>query len=184
MKSLITVSRDSSALLSLDEAKKWLRVEGNDEDNLIAAILSSAVSYAEGYLNKTIGNNTYHMTMDTFEDIIQLFRPPVSEVTKIEYIDLAGDVIEFDLAKITLDVDSGQIALKAGEVWPDIADEPFAVHVYYTCTGMYTALEANDVLDAIKLTLTFRYDYRDDPNQRWRKASDHILNPLRIIPFG
>jgi len=183
MKSLVTVSRDSDSLLTLDEAKKWLRVEGTEEDALIAAIMKGAVSYAENYLNKTVGNNTYHMAMDSFESAIQLLRPPVNEVTKIEYVDTEGVLQEFDLLLTKLDKDSGKIYLNAGESWPDIANEPFAVHIYYTCTGMFAASEADDVLDAIKLTLTYRYDYRDDPNQRWRKASDNILTPLRIIPF-
>jgi hypothetical protein len=184
MKSLVTVSRDTSSLLTLDEAKKFLRVEGNEEDALITAIMDGAFAYAEGYLNKTVGANSYRMSQDTFEDVIKLFRPPVSEITKIEYIDTGNAIQELDLTLIVFDPDSGYLFLKAGQEWPDLANQPFAVHVEYDCDGMYAEKDGNDILDAIKLTMTYRYDWRDDPNQRWRKASDNILSPHRIRPFG
>lgn len=183
MKSLITATRDTSGLLTLDEAKTWLRVEGTEEDSLITAIVNGAISYAENYLNKTVGNNTYVMTMDEFEEVIFLLRPPVSAVTKIEYVDENGADQEYDLANITFDTDSGRLGTIQDESFPTTAAQVGAVKIFYTCTGMFVANEADDVLDAIKLTLTYRYDYRDDPNQRWKKASDNILSPLRITPF-
>jgi len=183
MNSLTTVTRDSSTILTLEEAKTWLRVVGNDEDTLISAILKGAVAYAENYLNKTIGYNSYVMSLDYFSPTIFLMRPPVTTISKIEYIDTNGDTVELDLNITTFDSDSGRLMLKAGEIYPETANQGFPIRIHYTCDGMHSEKDADDVLDAIKLTLTYRYDYRDDPNQRWQKATDNILAPLRIIPF-
>jgi len=183
MKSLQTVSKDSSTLISLEEAKAWLNVIGDDDNILIQSMITGAVAYAENYLNRTIGSNVYIMAVDTFDEVSPLMRAPVETIEAIDYIDTDGAIQSFDILKTKLDKDSGSVYLKTGEAWPSIANEPFAVKVSYTCAGSYAANDANDVLDAIKLTIGHRYDYRDDPNQRWRKASDNILQPLRTISF-
>lgn len=184
MKSLTIVTRDNSSILTTDDAKKWLRVEGTDEDTVIAAIMAGAISYAEDFLNRTIGVNTYELTMDEFEDVVQLHKPPVAVVTEIAYVDVDGADQTFDIAKTKLDMSSGRLGLKQEESWPEVADEPFAIKISYSSNGILAGKEADAVLDAIKMTLAYRYDYRDDPNQRWKKATDNILSPLRIIPFG
>lgn len=185
MRTLHTVSRDYSDLMSLEDAKTWLRVEGTDDDSVIAAMMSGVFTYAENYLNATVGSNVYVQTQDTFDETeyIKLMRPPVDSITKIEYVDLDGTTQEVDSSLYKLNKDQGYIYLKAGEKWPEIADEPFAVKIYYVCTGMFINNEADDILDAIKMMLTYRYDYRDDVNQRWRKASDAILDQLRNKSF-
>lgn len=184
MRTLATVTRDTSALISLDNAKTWLRVTGTDEDTLIQALISGGVAYAENFLNKTVGSNTYIMSLSNFTDVVSLMRPPVSAVTKIEYYDTEGVLIEFDLTKIRLNNEEGYLSLKQDEQWPsDVANEVFPIHIYYTCTGLFAGNQGDDILDAIKMTIGYRYDFRDDPNQRWRKASDNILYPLRNRPF-
>jgi uncharacterized phiE125 gp8 family phage protein len=183
MKTLKTVTRDSSALISLDDAKDYLRVIGTDEDALITSLLLGSVAYVENYLNRTVGTNTYELSMDSFSSKVTLFRPPVNEVTEITYVDSEGQDQVFDLTKIKLNKDMGILYLKQGETWPATSSEPFSVVVSYSSDGLYAELDANDILTAIKLVLGYQYDWRDDPNQRWRKASDNILRSLRIIAF-
>jgi uncharacterized phiE125 gp8 family phage protein len=183
MKSLVTVSKDASALVDLDEIKLWLRVTSSDEDALISATTAGAITYAENYLNRAIGQNSYIMNLDAFEDIIYLFRPPVLEVTEIAYTMSDGTDGTVDVADTILDPDSGRLMPSFGNVWPTAAATIAAVRISYNSDGMYAEDEGQDVLDAIKLIVTYRYDYRDDPNQRWKKASDAILQPLRIHNF-
>jgi uncharacterized phiE125 gp8 family phage protein len=183
MKSLVTVSKNGSGLISLDEMKTWLRVTSTDEDALISATTAGAISYAENYLNRAIGQNSYIMNLDAFEDVIYLFRPPVIEVTSIVYTMTDGTEGIVDVADTVLDPDSGRLAPAFGEVWPTAANTIAAVRISYDSDGMFAENEGQDILNAIKLIVTYRYDYRDDPNQRWRKASDSILQPLRIHNF-
>ena len=183
MNTLRIITRDSSGLISLDEAKKWLRVEGNSEDLLITELLKGSVAYAENYLNRTIGVNTYKMSLDGFSREISLFRPPVSEVTEISYVDSDGADRTFDVTKTKLNKDMGILYLKQGESWPDTSSESFAVQISYSSDGIYAEHDADDVVTAIKMVLAYQYDWRDDSNQRWQKASDRILRAIRIIPF-
>lgn len=178
MNTLTTVSSDVTSLISLDEIREFLNATEND-DLMIQAMIRGSVAYVEAYLNQTVGNNSYLMSMDSFCDKIQLMRPPVSTLDKIEYVAEDGALTELPLEDVKLNKDQGIVYLKAGSSWPSIASEPFAVHLSYTCEGN----PSQDIMDAVKMVVAYRYDWRDNPNQRWRKAADDILRPLRIIPF-
>ncbi len=180
MKTLSTVTKDYSALITLDEAKNWLNVVGTQDDQLVSALIKGACTYAESYLNRTVGQNSYIMSMDDFEDRIYLMRPPVATVSRIEYLDSKGVSQDYDLAKTGLDMDMGVLYPTFEQDWPDTANTPFAVKIHYSCDGLFQLNDGDDILDAIKMTLGFHYDYRDDINQRWRKASDNILAPHRL----
>ncbi|QSB48769.1 head-tail connector protein [Parageobacillus toebii] len=51
-------------IISLDEAKEWLRVDHNDEDNMIQMLIKAA----EKYLKNATGN-----TFDSSNELAQLF---------------------------------------------------------------------------------------------------------------
>lgn len=182
---LAVINRDTSGIATVEQAKNWLRVTGNSEDVLIQGIINGAVAYAENYLNRTISNNQYMMSLNHFTELVELRLPPVSEVTKIEYFDGDGAVQQFDVANTRLNIEEGYLSLKQGESWPeDIADEYFPIQIYYTSEGMVIGNQGADIIDAIKLIIGYRYDLRDDPNQRWRKASDNILMQLRLYNYS
>lgn len=184
MQTLSIVTKDYSGLISLEEAKKWLNVTGTQDDQLITSLINSSVAYAETYLNRTVGQNTYVMSMDSFSDRIYLMRPPVSTITRIEYLDTEGISKDFALENVRWNTDEAVLYLRSGKKWPELFDEPYAVKIYYSCNGMFQANDADDILDAIKMTISFHYDFRDDVSSRWRRASDNILAPHRIIPFN
>jgi hypothetical protein len=181
---LAVISRDSSGIATVAQAKNWLRVTGDAEEVLIQGIINGAVAYAENYLNRTIGQNSYMMSLNHFSELVELRLPPVSAVTKIEYFDTDGAVQQFDVLKTRVNKEEGYLSLKQGEQWPDnVADEYFPIQIYYDSDGMIADNQGADILDAIKLIIGYRYDLRDDPNQRWRKASDSILTQLRMYNY-
>ncbi|MBY6276147.1 head-tail connector protein [Parageobacillus phage vB_PtoS_NIIg3.2] len=51
-------------IISVDEAKEWLRVDHNDEDNMIQMLINAA----EKYLKNATGN-----TFDSSNELAQLF---------------------------------------------------------------------------------------------------------------
>jgi uncharacterized phiE125 gp8 family phage protein len=182
--SLSVISRNTSEVITVEQAKTWLHVTGNSEDSLIQNMIDGAVMYAENFLNRSISQNTYALSITNFSDLVELRLPPVSEVTKIEYFDSEGATQEFDLAKVRVNKEEGYLFLKESEEWPDdVADEYFPIRIEYSSLGLIKENAGADILDAIKLTIAYRYDLRDDPNQRWRKASDNILYPLRLQNF-
>lgn len=183
MQTLSTVTKAYSGLISLEEAKSWLNVTGSQDDQLITALINSSVAYAETYLNRTVGQNTYVMSIDAFEDRIYLMRPPTNEVTRIEYLDVDGLSVDLDLDTTRLNTDEGVLYLRNGEEWPEVIEEPYPIKIHYSSNGMYQGNDGDDILDAIKLVLGFHYDFRDDVASRWRRASDAILAPHRNTPF-
>lgn len=185
MKSLKVVSKDYSSLLSLADAKIWLNVIATDteDDTLIQALINSAAAYIENYILSTIGVNSYILTLDTFQDEIKLWLPPVSSVTLISYVDTDGAAANFSVASTILNTDTGELTLKAGESWPDIAIQKNSITIDYESSGMIAGNQGEDIITAMKMTVAERYDYRDNPNNRWKTAIDNILQPYRLRPF-
>ena len=185
MKSLKVVSKDYSSLLSLADAKIWLNVIATDteDDTLIQGLINGAAAYIENYISSSIGVNSYILTLDTFQEEVKLWLPPVSSVTLISYVDTGGAAANFDITKTVLNTDTGELTLKEGESWPGIAVQKNSIKISYLSPGMIGDNQGEDIITAMKMTVAERYDYRDNPNNRWKTAIDNILQPYRLRPF-
>lgn len=78
--------------VTLAEFKAHIRTSGDYEDPTLTIYLNSAVLSAEGYQKRQLINATYELTLSEFPvREICLPLPPLSSVTSIEYLDVAGD---------------------------------------------------------------------------------------------
>lgn len=98
-------------VVSLEEAKEHLRVDGPDEDDLILAYIAAATGHIDGpdgWLGRSIGVQTLEMRFSLLSrpacngTAIRLPFGPVSELVAISYLDGQGDVQEADLADFVL----------------------------------------------------------------------------------
>ena len=55
---IINRTKTDGNLLSLDEAKRWLKIDTSDEDELISTLIKSAEQQAEDYLSRSISRTT------------------------------------------------------------------------------------------------------------------------------
>lgn len=122
--------------LTLEEAKVFLRVDVDDEDLLIASLISAAREYAEHYTGATFATVVYELGLDAFPaDAIMLPNPPVSEVESVKYTDTAGDEQTLDPNDYVL-ADYGMTpSIYPLDPWPSVGTYPNAVRVRYTATG-------------------------------------------------
>ncbi|WP_193336171.1 head-tail connector protein [Devosia beringensis] len=81
--------------VSLEEAKLHLRVEDNDEDTLINALLRAAVSHLDGWtgvLGRCLVEQTWRLDFDTFGRCMRLPLWPIIEIESITWRNEAGQV--------------------------------------------------------------------------------------------
>lgn len=76
--------------VSLDTAKSFYRVIGAEQDADILRTLTAAYDKAEQITNRQLTKATYEGYLDAFASSVILPRPPLSSVTKVEYIDKDG----------------------------------------------------------------------------------------------
>lgn len=123
--------------LTLDEAKLHARVDIDDDDVLIAALISAARDYAQGLTHKQMVAARYKQVLDGFPGpsligipygraltlpghAIYLERNPVLAVESIQYLDMAGDVQTMPACQYTVDYSSDPVRITPvfGQIWP------------------------------------------------------------------
>lgn len=107
-------------VVTLDQAKQHLRVDGNDDDTLIGAFIDAATAHIDGpdgWLGRAIGEQTLEAGLDGFiYDPICLPHPPVIAVAGIVYDDTTG--VERVLDPATYEIRDGVIGTAWGKSWP------------------------------------------------------------------
>lgn len=124
--------------VTLDDAKAHCRVDGAEEDTLIAALISAAVGMLDGWsgtLGRCLVTQTWRQDFDGFAgDVLRLPFPDVASVT-VAYTDAAGAAQVLDAANYHLvngDLGASILLADAG-VWPSVAVVPNAVRITMVC---------------------------------------------------
>lgn len=131
--------------VSIFEARAHLRVDGTDEDELIAALIEAAVDHLDGWsgiLGRCIMAQTWRQDFDCFEGCIRLPFPDVQSVT-VQYYDTANTLQTVSATNYYLvnRVDGSRIEISPYSVWPVTALRPDAVRVTMVCG--YTTVPAS-----------------------------------------
>lgn len=129
-------------VLDLSEAKIYLRVDGDDQDDIIARDGRSAAQHVEAYTGTRLLTQTVELRAGSFDDLDRLPIGPVQSITSVQYLDPTG-------AQQTLDESQ----------W-----EPFGVGLEQ---GIRTSVNARwpaarAVSDAIVVTAVVGYGTFDD----------------------
>ena len=151
--------------ISLEEAKLFLRVDHDEEDDLIEALIGAARGHCEDYQRRTIAETTYQLTLDEFpkEKFIKLPNPPLKSVLSVTYTDEEGTVNTFSTDNYIVDSDSepGRIALKEGKEWATDTLQPVGgVKIQFTA-GYGTGLIPKQTLQAMKMLVGLYYENRE-----------------------
>lgn len=132
-------------ILSLEEVKLHLRVDHDDDDDLIAALIEAAVGHIDGdagWLGRALGPQTWDWKIDAcdfpprgtcgHELVVPLH--PLIEVTSITVLDDDGHSQAweaFDAYGIRATVSRGVIVPVPDGTWPTIVDRKEAVTVRF-----------------------------------------------------
>jgi uncharacterized phiE125 gp8 family phage protein len=110
--------------LSLDEVKLHCRVDGDDEDDLLNALIAAAVGFLDGrsgILGRCMISQTWRERFDPWSpdrrhlhgdrywpgyDVLPLSLAPVIEISSVTYADVSGVEQTIDPASYSLEVDS------------------------------------------------------------------------------
>lgn len=161
------VTAPSLEPLTLVEAKAHLRVDTEDDDTEIAALVTAAREHIEMLTGRALVSQVWELVLREFpaeQDDIVLPRGALSGVTHAKYYD--GDGVLQTLT-VTTDyvVDTGpplgpgRVILAYGKSWPSTRDQWDAVQVRYT-VGWSQAEVPEALKSACKLALGELYEHR------------------------
>lgn len=187
--------------ITLDEAKNHLRVDGNDEDALIANLIAAAREIAENFTGRALMPQSFEYILDDFprnsaasenciefksdnlnpikNDLskIRMPKPPTITVNSIKYTDSTGTVNTWDSTNYLVDYESEpcRIAPKTAGAWPSFIPATLnAVRINFTC-GYAEGTLPKSIIQAIKLIVGHLYENREAVNIGWK---------AREMPFG
>lgn len=96
---LVVVDPPAVLPVTLEEAKGHLRVDSNDDNATISAMIAAAVDYAELFTGRALVDQTLDLVMDAFPSgskPIAVPRPPLIEVLGVFTRNAAGDETEVE----------------------------------------------------------------------------------------
>jgi uncharacterized phiE125 gp8 family phage protein len=90
---------------AVDEAKTYLRIEHDDEDALIAALLTSAIRHCEGFVGQLIIRRAVTDRMPVSSAWKRLGVTPVQSITSVTGIPAEGATFALPVGAYALDID-------------------------------------------------------------------------------
>ena len=161
-------------MITLPEAKLFLREDEADNDTIITDLIVSLSKTLEDVLGISLLQQTWRYIFERFPYSnypIQLPRPPIQSVSSIRYVDTDGVQQTFPEAKYGVDLDLELVYLTGNETWPStkaFRNRP-TISIEYV-TGYLTAADVpGDLILKLKEVMSSTYDARN-PNQDFSLA--------------
>lgn len=174
------VTPPSIELVTLDEAKAQLRVDGTDEDFHIAGLITSMSVECEQIARRAFLTQTWDLTLDGWpsESEIVLPYPPLQSVTSISYIDSDGVTHTMPTSDYFVDSsgDPGRVCLQYGKSWPCVTLRPrSAIQIRFVAGWSDPYLVPANYRQALLLRLSNHFENRGDANGASNDTSDRLL---------
>ena len=191
----VVVITKPSAVLTLEEAKRHLRVDGSDDDGYIGSLIAAAqmsIDGPDGWLGRAVGLQTIEYRIDGLCDAFLLPFPPAVAVVSVSYRDDAGGV--HVVPAETYELTGNVLGTAPGFSWPSGSRYREGVKVRYRA-GYFRidgegedAAEVNDAPAPIKQALllligqwySFRENVSTDKPGELPFAVEALLSPYRV----
>ncbi|AEE98031.1 head-tail connector protein [Mahella australiensis] len=185
------VSEPSEEPVTLEEAKKHLRVDISDDDSLITSLIMAAREHAEAITRRALITQTWELSLDIWpygsEIIIPL--PPLQKVDSIKYTDSAGveHMLDLNICIIDTKEEPGRIVLKNEYSWPsETLQAADAVHIRFTAGYGNAGNVPQTIKQAILLMIGWWYEQRETAiigsvAREVPMAAEALLWPYRVL---
>lgn len=163
----LVLTRDTDATtepVTLAQMKAHLRFTWNNEDDLIATLITACRRHLEDYAGRAFITQTWTLKLDSFPCVIEVPRPPFIGITSFTYIDTNGDSQTVDSSLYTADSSSepGRIFEAYNQQWPTTRCQRNAVTLTYTAGYGSSADDVPaEFKAAIKLFVAHLFKHRE-----------------------
>ena len=128
----VRVAGPDGQAVTTELAKTHLRVDGPDEDILIASLIAAATEHLDGYhgiLGRCIAPQSWRQDYAGFEADMVLNVSPVLKIESVQYVDPSGVIRDLEGARLFAAAGRTIVRPPAGQTWPDVAQQEDAVQI-------------------------------------------------------
>jgi len=147
--------------LSIDEVKTHLRVEYDDENAYLHALINVAREFIDGkdgILGRAINTQTWKLSLTDFKSDIEIPLPPLQSISSIKYWNNASTPVLTTVATTVYEVITGtfrgKVCLLGDQSWPSDIDANRRFPVEITFVAGYGD-EASDIPEGLRHAMLF-----------------------------
>ena len=186
---LVLKTAPTSTVISLSEAKAFLRIDSDyDDDNTyITSLINVATQVVEEFTRRRLMTQTYKIFYDEFPPYIDLQVGDVASVSGIKYFDESNTQVTLHSSNYDVDtkVRPGRIYESEDGNFPNTYERPNAVEVEFIVGGTSSDVPA-PIVQAIYIIVGRYYENRQDvvlgtQVQELPLMVDHLLTPYRLL---
>lgn len=160
------ISENTFWVVTTQRARDNSRIPDTHEDDWINDAIESAHDYIEGNLGCSIATTEHRVTLDQFprnRGSIELPIWPVTEVTKVEYVDANGATQQIPVEKIVQPKSTGRYALrlKDHECFPPTRCTPDAVTIEFKAGWLEPGQIPKTLTRAALMLISHWYENRE-----------------------
>lgn len=191
---LTLVTGPAGEPVDVEAAKAHLRVDIDDDDDLIGGLIVAARQHVEAHTRRALMTQTWELVRDYFPaGGIRVPLPPLQSVESITYIDEDGGegVVPAEDYLVDTAQQPGRIVLRNGASWPAVTlQEVGGVRVRFTAGYGDAEDVPQGIKQAILLLVGTLYENREDTLvaqgvtvMRIPFGVEALLMPLRVIQW-
>lgn len=168
--------------VTLSEAKAWLRLDTNDEDDLVTALIASARAAIEAHLRRVLMAQTWRLVLDAWPqgNVLHLPFAPLISISAIRVFDAADIAQVIATASTRLDAASDPARLVFITAPPTPARSLNGIEVDAVCGYGNTASDVPaPIRQALKMLIAQLYENRGDAAGEWPASIIAVLAPFR-----
>lgn len=181
-------------VVSLEDAKGFLRIDHSDDDALLTSLIAAATGSIDGpagWLGRALGPQTLEATMPSFCGWnFGLPYPPLIGAVEVKYLDQDG--VEQTVSDADYRLVGNRVWFGSSYSFPSVACAPDAIRVRYKAGyngtagagagEVQTGPVPDPILLAINLHVKMHYDPLTEEQQRsYQRAFDALVGPFRIF---
>lgn len=145
MRQIKVISQTGSNIITLQEAKDFMKVDYSDDDTIIGYMIAAAHDWAENYLSKDIIAKQREYYLDKTNGLFDLPFAPNASIDEVKINDVATTDYE------VLGLNNETIELDAGE--------SLKVKIKYTTLGIDASLAKQAILQLVSTYYDNRADF-------------------------
>ena len=183
---LVLVNDPTTKVVSYTDIKSQLRIDSNDEQNLLEAYIDAATDMAENYCNRHFITHQYKLYFNEQVNKASLIFPnctleEAGSNKPVNWVDENGAAQSSDKAYI--DAFSNPSLVYLSSDFPGTTLKDNAANTFYfwfnTGYGSASADVPEAIKQAIKLIVADMYYFREDRKRQFPMASQILLQPYK-----